>query len=121
MNAKYITLIIALFSFSFAWGQTSAKRAYLRLVNNEGKTLTEKDSVVSKKFFESPVVTLESNTPFAKGTEITLMLGEKGVFFENNRLSSDIKEQIRKLPPRTEIVFSVEQETLKELKFLIVE
>jgi hypothetical protein len=121
MNMKRIFFAAILLMIGAA-GYAQAKAVSgLRLVNNESEKITMQDKQVSKKFFRSPSVTLESDAPIGKDTEITLMLGEKGIFFENPRLSTDIRQQILNLPAGTAIVFSIEQETLKELKLLLVE
>jgi hypothetical protein len=122
MNTKTATLLIltlTLFYFQ-AWSQ-KATAPFLKLTNKEGMVITQKDSVVSKKFFESPIVNVESDEPIPRGSEIMLMLGEMAFMFDNPMLSPGIKQQILKTKANTKVVFSIQQKTNKELKFRLVD
>lgn len=103
-----------------AWSQ-KALAPFLKLTNKEGMVITQKDTVVSRKFFESPVVMVESDEVIPRGSEIMLMLGEMAFMFDNPMLSPSIKQQIIKTKSRTKIVFSLQQKTNKELKLLLVD
>jgi hypothetical protein len=121
MKTKIILLM--LFWVGFAQAAFCQKEAtpYLQLKNNEGVIVTQKDAVVSKKLFNSSVVMLQSDEEIPRGTDIMLMLGEEAVMFQNKVLTYDIMQQIVKSPVGTQIVFSLELKTGKELKLMLVE
>lgn len=121
MNTRFLLLLISIAVFVKTAQSQAQTGPFLQLKNNEGAIVTQKDGVVSKKFFNSSVVMLQSDEEIPRGTDIMLMLGEEAVMFNNKVLTYEIMQQIIKSAVGTVIVFSLELKTPKELKLKLVE